>query len=141
MFSAVGLALGFVAVWLLKSVGHEPAPQDLVRQVIRPVRPEDPWVIAIFGVFVAPFAEECVFRGLFYPAIRAVGGPRVATWVVSLVFAAVHMDLVAFLPLLGLALMLAWLFERTDSILAVTVAHGLNNATSLLPVMLLQGAV
>ena len=140
MFSAVGLALGFVATLLLRSLGHEPTPQDLLRQVIRPAHAEDPWVIALFGVFVAPFAEECVFRGLFYPAVRAIGGPRVAAWVVSLVFAAVHMDLVALLPLLGLALMLAWLFERTDSLLAVTVVHALNNATTLLPVLLLRGA-
>ena len=53
------------------------------------------------AVLLAPVAEEMLFRGILYPAIKQAGYPRLALWGTSLLFAAVHMNLVTFVPLHG----------------------------------------
>jgi membrane protease YdiL (CAAX protease family) len=53
----------------------------------------------------------------------------------------VHVDPFAFLPLLGLSLLLVGLFEATDSLLAVTTVHALHNLTSMVPILVLRGGV
>ena len=80
------------------------------------------------AVLLAPVAEEMLFRGILYPAIKQSGYPRLALWGTSLLFAAVHMNVVTFVPLVVLALVLTLLYERTDNLLAPITAHVLFNA-------------
>ena len=69
------------------------------------------------AVFLAPVTEEMLFRGILYPAIKQRGYPQLALWGTSLLFAAVHMNAVTFLPLAVLALVLTGLYEWTDNLL------------------------
>lgn len=117
--------------------------QSLVQKFAQPDSASQPWLVAVFGAFVAPFTEEAVFRGLLYPSLRRAlpGGPFAAAVLVSLLFAAIHGSLLAFLPLFLLAMVLAGVMERTNSLLACYVVHALHNATSLAPmiVRMLEG--
>ena len=109
--------------------------------MVRPRQRLDPWLITAYGVLVAPVVEECVFRGMLQTSIGKAAGRTAGVVVASLLFAAIHVqkveDVHSFVPLLGLALLLAWLYERTGSIRAVALAHALNNATTLVPFLLL----
>ena len=78
-------------------------------------------------ILLAPVAEEMFFRGILYPAIKQAGFPRLALWGTSVVFAAIHLTPVIFLPLLVLALLLVWLYEKTNNLLAPIAAHSLFN--------------
>lgn len=92
------------------------------------------WLRISFGVFavvIAPVAEEFIFRGLLYPFVKQLGRPRTALFGVSAFFAAIHFDIGTFVPLFVLALVLTWLYERTDNLLAPIAAHSLFNATNL----------
>ena len=80
------------------------------------------------AIVIAPPAEEALFRGLIYPAVKRAGFPRLAWWGSAVLFAAVHWNLPSFLPLILLALVLTWLYEKTDNLLAPIAAHGLFNA-------------
>ena len=89
------------------------------------------WNRFAFGavaVLLVPFAEEMLFRGILYPAIKQAGFPRLALWGTSLLFAAVHTNVVTFVPLTVLALLLAALYERTNNLLAPIAAHAMFNA-------------
>ena len=121
----------------LKARGVTLQVQETIQRFAQPTSPEDPWIITVFGAFVAPFTEEGVFRGLLYPSLRGrvPGGPLGAATVVALVFAGIHGSLTAFLPLFVLALFLCWVMERTNSLLACVVVHGFHNAVSLLPLI------
>jgi membrane protease YdiL (CAAX protease family) len=133
------LVLGYLAVVVMKYVfGLTPLAQDLVREVIETKDERMVWTIVVFGTLVAPFTEEAIFRGLLYPAVHRVAGRTVAALSVSILFAATHLDAYAYLPLLGLALMLAGLFEATQSVLAVTVVHALSNLSSIIPILALR---
>lgn len=129
------VSLAWGALLLQRGVGIE--VQGPVQQFITPSTPDAPWVIAVFGVLFAPFNEEAVFRGLLYPSLRGriPGGPLSAAVVVALLFAAIHGSLIAFVPLFVLALVLCWVMERTNSLLACVVVHVLHNAASLLPLV------
>ena len=87
--------------------------------------------LGVFAVVLAPVAEEFIFRGLLYPFIKQLGYPRAALVGISLVFALIHDDAAAFVPLFVLALALTWLYEKTDNLLAPITAHALFNAANL----------
>jgi membrane protease YdiL (CAAX protease family) len=90
------------------------------------------------AVLLAPLAEEVLFRGILYPAIKQTGHPRLAFWGTSLLFAAVHMNVVTFVPLTVLALVLTALYERTNNLLAPIMAHVLFNALNFATLLVLQ---
>lgn len=140
--SALVIPASFVTLLLMEALGEPAAPQDLVKQAI--FDSEDTfWLIATYGVLVAPFVEEAIFRALLYPSLRdAFGGGRKgilqSAVITSAVFAVIHGSLTALLPLFCLAMVLAYVMERTNSLLAVTVAHMANNLLSFVPIYLLR---
>jgi membrane protease YdiL (CAAX protease family) len=85
-----------------------------------------------FAIVLAPVAEEFIFRGVLYSAVKQLGYPRLALFGVSALFALIHMDAAIALSLFVLALALTWLYEKTDNLLAPIVAHGLFNAANLI---------
>lgn len=129
--------VGLVWALTLEARGVELHVQPLVQKFAEPDWPAQPWIVAVFGAFIAPFTEEAVFRGLLYPALRTrmPGGAFGAAVAVSVLFAAIHGSLLAFLPLFVLAMVLAGVMEKTNSLLACYVVHALHNATSLAPMM------
>ena len=88
-------------------------------------------VLGIATVVLAPAAEETLFRGILYPAIKQAGYPRLALWLTSFAFAGMHANAVAFLPLLVLSLLLTALYEKTGNLLAPIMAHALFNSIEL----------
>ena len=83
---------------------------------------------ALAGCVLAPFAEELFFRGYIFQTFSGRYG-RVWAYVFSAgLFAAVHANVAAAVPIFVLGLMLAYIFERSGSIVPGAIAHGLNNA-------------
>jgi hypothetical protein len=87
-------------------------------------------VFGLAAVLLAPVVEEILFRGILYPAIKQRGYPGFALWGTSLLFAAIHSNLMTFVPLTVLALALVWLYEKTDTLLAPIAAHAVFNAAN-----------
>jgi uncharacterized protein len=92
------------------------------------------YMLALFGVIVAPFVEEIFFRGFLYPALaRRVGiGSSVA--LTAAFFAAVHQGQLAhaWVPLAWLfivGLVLTLVRVRTKSVATCVLIHMAYNAT------------
>jgi uncharacterized RDD family membrane protein YckC/membrane protease YdiL (CAAX protease family) len=93
--------------------------------------------IALFAVFaivvLAPVAEEIFFRGFFFAGLRK----RWSLWPSALlsgaIFGLVHAPTgpTAAIPLAGLGVGLAWLYNKTGSIYPCMLAHFLNNAIAI----------
>jgi membrane protease YdiL (CAAX protease family) len=94
--------------------------------------------LGMAAILLAPLAEEILFRGIIYPAVKQAGYPHLALWGSVLLFAAVHMNAVTFLPLAVLALLLTALYERTDNLLAPIFAHALFNALNFVTLFLVE---
>jgi membrane protease YdiL (CAAX protease family) len=88
-------------------------------------------VAAVTAVLAAPLAEELLFRGLVYRLARRTWGPWPAAVVSSLAFGLIHGEPWFLFGLVGLGLILAYLYETTGSLLAPVIAHALHNAVSL----------
>ena len=128
------VAVYVTAALLSQVVGLDPGgEQGLLPREWRPDRlrqyAANFLVIAVF----APLVEELLFRGLGYSLLRPFGRP-LAIVAVGAAFAAAH-GLVEAFPLLALfGVGLAWIRERTGSVLPCIVLHGLFNAIAMLAV-------
>ena len=87
--------------------------------------------LAFFAIVLAPVAEEFIFRGVLFPFIRQLGWPKLAWFGVSFLFASIHANAPALVPLFVLALGFTWLYKKTDCLLAPIVAHSLFNTVNL----------
>jgi membrane protease YdiL (CAAX protease family) len=127
-----------VAWWLqhasalvLEKIGFPPEEETAVMLLVGAKSWWTRVYLGVFAVMIAPVAEEFIFRGVLYPFVKQLGYPRFAWIGVNFLFALIHMDAAALMPLFVLALALTWLYERTDNLLAPITAHSLFNAANL----------
>ena len=92
---------------------------------------ESPVWFFFVGVVLAPIVEEIFFRGFVFQGFRQRYGWISAMLLSSIVFAAAHLDLVAFFPTLILGCLLAFMFQRSNSIWPGVILHFLVNAFGL----------
>ena len=88
-------------------------------------------LIILTGVVLTPLAEELMFRGVLYQAFRRTMPAGVAALGASLIFAGMHFTLVLFIPLTIMGYVLAWLFERSGSLIPGMLVHACNNGIIL----------
>ena len=141
VFLPVAWLLQGLALHILTSLGW---PVESEAAVTALMSAKAWWLRVYLGVFtvaIAPVAEEFIFRGMLYPLIKQSGWPRLAWWGVSFLFALIHWDATAFVPLFLLALLLTWLYERADSLLAPITAHALFNAVNLVLLCVFQNEI
>lgn len=130
----VMLSLGATAAWRSKETQHS------FLQLLADQPPLDVLVLMLATVCViAPLSEELMFRVILQGWLRS----RLARWPAILVTAALFALVHGWrdsLPLLPLALILGWLFDRQHSYLAVVTTHSLFNGVMLTLALLTRGA-
>ncbi len=87
---------------------------------------------ALAVVVVAPIAEELFFRGFLYQALRKWRGVPQATVLSALFFALAHGHPLLILGIFPLGIILAFLFQRRNSLAATIAAHAFFNGISLI---------
>jgi membrane protease YdiL (CAAX protease family) len=90
--------------------------------------------LVLFAV-IAPFVEELTFRGAGQSLLSFLG----RWWSIILVgvaFGLAHGLVEALLVLVPFGIALAWLRDRTDSVMPGMFVHGLFNATALIAIVL-----
>jgi membrane protease YdiL (CAAX protease family) len=136
LFLPVGLFLQYLSGLLLT----HPSAQPLVQALENPAMPAAEEIfIGAMAVFLAPVAEEVLFRGILYPTIKQLGYPKAAPWVTSVIFGAMHFNLPSFVPLTIFSLVLIYLYEKTGSLWASITAHSVFNLIGFLMVLLTSG--
>ena len=130
LFLPVGWTLQKFSSQIMEHIQIKPPEQQAVVTLRLASSWIDRLVLGIVTILLAPVAEETLFRGIIYPAIKQAGFPKTALWVTSLLFAAIHTNLPTFLPLLLLAIILTFLYEKTDNLLAPIAAHSVFNAVN-----------
>ena len=97
-------------------------------------------VVVLFAVvvFIAPFAEEVVFRGVLLPALGARWGTLYAVAISSALFATFHVSVYLFLPILVAAIIFARLAVRFGSLWPSYLAHATFNGVAAVAVLVLK---
>lgn len=125
------LVLADWCAWVITKLRGEVELQSAVKVMEIAV---SPWRRALFtfaSIVLAPVAEEMLFRGVLYTTIKQEGYPRMALVVSSILFSAIHLNLLAFVPFVLLAIVLTLLYERTGCLLAPILAHAGFNAVNI----------
>lgn len=98
-----------------------------------------PFLLMLFLMAVLPAAvEELVFRGVTYGGYRKSGTRFAAVMLSALMFGLMHMNLNQALYAFVIGILLALLFEATDSIFTTMLFHFIYNAQSCCLMFLIE---
>jgi membrane protease YdiL (CAAX protease family) len=126
------LGLEQVSVLVLQKIGWPLEDQRAVELI---VSAKSAWLrgyLAFFAIVLAPVSEEFMFRGVLFPFVKQLGHPKLAWFGVSFFFALIHLNAPTLVPLFVFALVLTWLYQKTDCLLASITAHSLFNTANLI---------
>ena len=130
-----GLILYFLSVTLSLIVALFYQPEEDLQAVMQILANEPDSYIKLAIVFailvLAPLGEEIFFRGFFYTALRKRFGVIIAVIVSGAVFAAMHLDITGFLPLFGVGIGLAIIYQKYQNIWYNIITHAVFNSISL----------
>lgn len=122
---------GIVVDFVLRMFGIAPEQQDIINRILN----EDSFgVLAFmffFGMLAAPVVEELLFRGFLQSAVRTTFGKLKAILISGFLFALIHLNAHVFLQIFILGLLLAYLFEKTGSLIAPITVHVCHNTATL----------
>ncbi len=134
----LGLLLGLVLLGastmleqLMQRLGVQQTQTELFGSVRGAGLPEF-LLVLIPGAVIAPVVEEIYFRGYVFRAYLDQKGVTSAFLFSAGLFALVHLNLAAFVPIFGMGLLLCLFYYRTNSIVPGIVAHAINNAAAFI---------
>lgn len=108
-----------------------PEPQAVVVMLLQESRPRLLLALVAMVALIGPLAEEIVFRGVVYAALRRRWGVGRALLGSSSVFAVLHLDPIALAPIFVMGLLLGWLYEQTGSLIPSMTVHFVHNSVML----------
>ena len=141
LFALVPFMLVLLLVWieLMVALNLDGSTQEVVQLLASPET--GLFVKLFFGFFavvVAPVSEELAFRGVLLPSMLRVLRPGMAVFVVSGLFATIHLNLVSYpvLFLLSIGMCIAYILSGRLSV--CIIMHSLFNAFSFINLMINQ---
>ncbi len=124
---------GTMFLWqqVLLAFGITPEEQDILKMIRGAKSPLVRGYLLALAAAIAPAFEETFFRGFMYPALKQRLGVAGGLAAVSLVFAVIHLNLHASVPIFVLGAMLGLAYEITGTILVPITIHALFNTATL----------
>lgn len=126
-FVVAGALLAYLSMVLLGSLGIDAT----ARMIPTPKNAAELQVSLLCLALVPAVMEEAFFRGALLDILQTRFGPRTALWGSSVVFAALHFDLLGFLTLLVIGLLLGRLRQKSGGLLLPMLFHFTYNAVAL----------
>lgn len=135
-FLTAFVALGGVVLfesgysWLVERVTGKPMPDQMVISLLS-AGPHSRWIAFLGIALFAPAAEEILFRGLLFGAIRRRVSGNWTIFLTAALFAFAHLQFIYFLPLFAMGLVLGWARDRSCGVAQPLILHCLNNGCGL----------
>lgn len=106
-----------------------------------PLSPRDFGVLILLVAIIAPIAEELFFRGMLYPVLRQRWSPTGAIVINGFLFAFIHFIPILIPGLFFVGMVLAWVRERSGSLIPCMLLHAMQNGLVLVGIYaLMNGA-
>lgn len=124
------LIYGLLAQGILRMAGFEGEIQPVI-QILSSEHPA--WLrvyLVALGVGVAPLAEEVLFRGIGLPLLMKRIGTAPAILVLSLIFALLHFNVAAFVPLFVISIGFSLSYLLTGDLTVPVLMHAFFNTVS-----------
>jgi len=138
--------LGLTGLWslCLEGLDIEINAQESV-QLMSDALEQSDWSVIIpmwiYGIVLAPLAEEILFRGVLFRWLRGHWGFFAALAVSSVAFALVHDSVASWLPIAALGGLCCWLYHRSGQLLATITLHAAFNSCMFLLISLLPEGI
>lgn len=117
-----------IVITILQITKYDQPTSTALEILYEDSRPKLLMVLTVLVTVLGPIAEELFFRGFAYPVARKRLGIKNAVILVSVVFAMLHMSVIAFFPILGLGILLSYLYEKTGSLIPSIAVHVIHNS-------------
>lgn len=132
----IGLAPVFLIVTIsaaviFKVLNIPVEPQEVVEILKREKDLPSLIYMCLFTSLLGPVMEEIFFRGFVYGAVRKRMGILGGILASAAFFACVHANLASFAPILCLGILLAYIYEKTGSLVSSITAHVMHNSIML----------
>lgn len=122
------LALLFLfIVAIAKMLNYTPPPQPIYELIFEEKRPLIIMAISGLIAFIGPVIEEVFFRGFLYAALRKSFGILWAIALSGFLFSFLHTSILGFIPIMALGIFLAYLREKTGSLIPSISVHIVHN--------------
>ncbi len=121
------LVILFTMALITQAFKYEPPPQPVVEMYLKKSTEKYLVFFTLFVAIAGPVIEEIFFRGFTYKAFRSRYGVRWAIIGSSLIFATLHLSVVAFVPIFFLGVFLGYLYEKTGSLVPCMTVHMFHN--------------
>jgi len=95
-------------------------------------------LLLVQTVIFGPIAEELLFRGFLFKALRNKYPFAVSAGISSLIFSLLHLEPGHILPLFVIGMALSYLYERTQNITSPIIFHTLFNGLNTALVLILR---
>ena len=125
----------FVSLLVCQLFGVEPQPHELVEILRQTQAPVKLVYLGVLTMVMGPVVEEIVFRGVAYSALRKRLGVVGAAGGSALIFALAHGNAAQTLPIFGMGMVLALLYEHTGNLIAPMAFHAVNNTLAFVLTM------
>lgn len=98
------------------------------------------WLISLvlLACVIAPLAEELFFRALLFSTLKQYIPKPAAIILSAAFFASLHPGFHSLLPIFLLGMLLAYLYEKTQSLWTVAIVHSLHNSLMMAKLLLLR---
>lgn len=116
--------------WMWPALGLDASPQPIV-ELARGLTGEKLALFFVLAVFVIPLCEELFFRSFLQPLLVQNLGDRGGVAITALLFAGMHANLFALVPIFALALVLGSVMLRTQRVVSCWIVHALHNGLML----------
>ncbi len=128
-----------IVFYAVKLVGYVPERQPVVELFLKEENPTFLIYSSIFASVFGPFIEELFFRGFLYNAAKKRMGTLWGMVLTSGIFAALHTNVVGFLPIMALGILLTYMYEKTGSLISSITVHVSHNIAMMYFVFLAKG--
>ncbi|WP_242831657.1 CPBP family intramembrane glutamic endopeptidase [Clostridium botulinum] len=115
-------------------VGKIPMPESF-EKIFEEIS-ENPYVMVISLIIIAPIFEEILMRGIILEGFLNKYKPVTAIIASSIIFGAMHLNIPQFINATVIGMFLGMLYYKTRSLALCIVVHMLNNAIASLGIQL-----
>ena len=118
---------------------QEALAEKLMSQLLSMESPAELILMLFIAAVVPALAEEFLFRGLIQNQLsKWTKNVHLGIWLSAILFSAIHMQFLGFLPRLALGALFGYLVIHTGSIWTGVLAHFLHNGVSVLGLYYIQ---
>ncbi|MEA3490083.1 MAG: type II CAAX endopeptidase family protein [Candidatus Omnitrophota bacterium] len=132
------LAIMLITFFVTKLLEYRPPVQPIVQVFIEEKETSVLLLSAVFAAVFGPIAEEIFFRGFMYSAVKKRFGIFRSMLITSAIFSFLHTHIVGFLPIMMLGMLLAFLYEKTGSLIPSITVHIIHNLGMVVLVFLMR---